>query len=98
MIKKKLYKNNENKDDIYLCSIFSLTSDKTKTNDSLYEFIATSNKIFYNGDNKIQIFGILKNPNRNGYMFFIQKEIQDLSCSRMVDSISRLNEEYIGIG
>ena len=55
MIKKKLYKNNENKDDIYLCSIFSLTSDKTKTNDSLYEFITTSNKIFYNGENKIQI-------------------------------------------
>ena len=53
--KIKLYKNNENKDDIYLCSIFSLTSDKTKTNDSLYEFNATSNKIFYNGENKIQI-------------------------------------------
>ena len=94
----KLYKNNENKDKIYICSIFPINSEKSENSDYIYQFIATSNKTFYRGENSIQIYGILKNPQRHGFLFFIVKTINDMSCSRMVDSICKINEEYIGIG
>ena len=96
--KIKLYRNNQNKDNIYICSIFPIENKHKKGEGIVYEFIATSNKEFYNGENCIQIFGIIKNPIRHGFTFFIHKTLNDLSCSRMVDSISKLNNDLIGIG
>ena len=93
-----LYKNNENKDKIYLCSIFPIELEEGINNYSLYQFIATSNKLFYKGENCVKLYGIYKNPERNGFTFFIDKTFQNLSCSRMVDSICKINETYIGIG
>ena len=94
--KIKLYKNNENKEDLFICSIFPI--QLANRNTEYYEFMATSNKIFYKGENCIQIFGIIKKPNNHGFVFFIKTTISDVSCSRKVDSITKLNQEYIGIG
>ena len=93
----RLYKNNENKDDIYICSIFPIDSPGKENKEGTYEFMATSNKNFYQGENCIQIFGIIKNPNRHGFIFFIKDTLNDLPCSRMNDSIIRINDKYIGI-
>ena len=94
----KLYKNNENKDHIYICSIFPIDLNKEDNNDCLYQFIATSNRIFFNGENCVQLYGIMRNPDRHGFIFFIVKTFADISCSRMVDSICKINDKYIGIG
>ena len=95
--KIKLYRNNQNKDHIYICSIFPIESNNKKDG-IIYEFIATSNKEFYHGENSIQIYGIIKTVSRHGFTFFIHKTLNGLSCSRMVDSISKLNDKFIGIG
>ena len=92
----KLYKNNENKEDLYFCSIFSIPLQNR--NSEYHEFIATSNKNFCGGDNCIQIFGIIKKQNGHGFVCFIKTTISDIPCSRKVDSIVKLNDEYIGIG
>jgi hypothetical protein len=94
--KIKLYKNNENKEDLFICSIFPIQVEKR--NSEYYEFLATSNKRFYHGENCIQIFGIIKKPNNHGFVFFIKTTISDVSCSRKIDSITKLNQKYIGIG
>ena len=93
-----LYKNNENKDKIYLCSMFPIELGKENTNDFLYHFIATSNRLFYEGVNCVQLYGIYKRPDGKGFTFFIDKTFDNISCSRMVDSICKINETYIGIG
>jgi len=92
----KLYKNNENKEDLFICSIFPIEIENR--NSEYYEFMATSNKTFYRGENCIQIFGIIKKQNKHGFVFFIKTTIYDVSCSRKVDSITRLNKNFIGIG
>jgi len=93
----KLYKNNLNKqEDIFICSIFPIQLENR--NSEYYEFMATSNERFFGGQNCIQIFGIIKKQNSHGFLFFIKKTISDVSCSRKVDSIIKLNDEYIGIG
>ena len=92
----KLYKNNENKEDLFICSIFPIEIENR--NSEYYEFMSTSNKTFYRGENCIQIFGIIKKQNRHGFVFFIKTTIPDVSCSRKVDSITKLNNKYIGIG
>ena len=94
----KLYKNNKNLDGLFRCSIFPLDMEVKKNNGNIYEFIATSNSIFYRGENTVQIFGVLKNQYRHGYTFFIDKTLNDLPCSRFVESIAKLNKNYIGIG
>jgi len=92
----KLYKNNENKDDLFICSIFPIETENR--NSEYNEFIATSNKTFYGGGNCIQIYRIIKKQNKHGFMFYIKEIIPDVSCSRKVDSIIKLNNKYIGIG
>ena len=99
----KLYKNNLNnlnkpdkQDGMFICSIFPIQLEKW--NSKYYEFMATSNKKFYGGQNCIQIFGITKKQNKHGFWFFIKETISDVSCSRKVDSIIKLNDDYIGIG
>jgi len=94
----KLYKNNKNIDNLFICSIFPIEIRKDDKSGNLYEFLITSNKTFYKGENIIQIYGITKNPMRHGFIFYIDKILNDLPCSRMVDSITKLNNEYIGIG
>jgi len=81
---------------MFICSIFPIQLEKW--NSEYYELIATSNKRFYGGQNCIQIFGITKKKNKHGFWFFIKKTISDVSCSRKVDSIIKLNDDYIGIG
>ena len=94
----KLYKNNKNLDGLFRCSIFPLDIDNKQNNGNIYEFIATSNSIFYSGENTVQIFGVLRNQIRHGYTFFIDKTLNDLPCSRFVESIAKLDKNYIGIG
>jgi len=81
---------------MFICSIFPIQLEKW--NSKYYEFMATSNKKFYGGQNCIQIFGITKKQNKHGFWFFIKETISDVSCSRKVDSIIKLNDDYIGIG
>ena len=94
----KLYKNNKNIDGLFRCSIFPLDMDSRKNSGNIYEFIATSNAIFYRGENSVQIFGVLRNQVRHGYTFFIDKTLNNLPCSRFVESIAKLGKNYIGIG
>ena len=95
----KIYKKNKNYDDIHICSIFGTKIDKSKEDNVLYEFVATSNKIYSGGDNCIIFYKIMKNPKRHGYEFFILKSLEDneLSCSKEPESICLLNKKYIGI-
>ena len=95
----KLYKNDKNIDKLFMCSIFPINFDKNKNmGNNLFEFIATSNQIFYQGENYIQIYGVLRKQERHGFNFFIDKTIDNMPCSRLVDSICQLNKDYIGIG
>ena len=93
----KIYKKNKNYDNLYLCSIFGTKITKTKEDINLYEFIATSNKNYEEGENCVIIYGVSKNQERHGYIFFIIKTIENLSCSKIPDSICKLSKKYIGI-
>ena len=93
----KIYKKNKNYDKLYLCSIFGTKTEKTKENAIIYEFIATSNKVFEDGENCVIVYGIMKKIDRHGYTFFIEKKIDELPCSKMVNSISKLSSKNIAI-
>ena len=93
----KIYKRNKNLDNIHICSIFGTKIDKSQENNILYEFIATSNKIYSGGENCILFYSVMKNPMRHGCLFFISKELNDskLSCSKEPESICLLNKKFI---
>jgi len=95
----KIYKKNKNLDDIHICSIFGTKIDKSNENNILYEFIATSNKIYSGGENCILFYSVMKNQLRHGYSFFILTSLDDidLSCSKEPESICFLNKKYIGV-
>ena len=93
----KIYKKNKNYDDVYICSIFGTKTITNKENDTKYEFIATSNKIFEDGQNYILIYSVLKKSTGRGFNIFIDKTIQDAPCSKMVNSICKINSEYVAI-
>ena len=93
----KIYKKNKNYDKLYLCSIFGTKTIKSKEEDIIYEFIATSNKVFEDGENCVLIYGIMKKMNRHGYTFFIQKKLDELPCSKMVNSICKISSKNIAI-
>ena len=93
----KIYKKNKNYDKLYLCSIFGTKTVKSKEEDIIYEFIATSNKIFEDGENCVLIYGIMKKMNRHGYTFFIQKKLDEMPCSKMVNSICKISSKNIAI-
>ena len=93
----KIYKKNKNYDKLYLCSIFGTKTEKTKEDDIIYEFIATSNKVFEDGENCVIVYGIMKKIDRHGYTFFIETKIDELPCSKMVNSISKLSSKNIAI-
>ena len=95
----KIYKKNKNLDNIHFCSIFGTKIDKSQENNILYEFIATSNKIYSGGENCILFYSVMKNPMRHGCIFFISKELNDnsLSCSKEPESICLLNKKLVGI-
>ena len=71
--------------------------NKGKTDDYLYEFIATSNEDCLYGKDKLIFFGIKKDE-FGLYSSFIIKEIDNISCSIKPDSICQLNEKYLCIG
>ena len=83
--KIKIYKKNENIDKIYFCSIFATKEQKIKGDNILYELIATSNNIYDDGENCVIFYGIKKNWRRHGYIFFFQKKIEGISCSKLPD-------------
>ena len=95
--KIKIYKKNKNYDKIYICSIFEIKVIKSKENINIYEFIASSNKMYDGGENCIIIYGVIKKPDRHGYTFFIDKKIENLPCSKMTNSICQLSINNIGI-
>ena len=93
----KIYKKNKNYDNLYFCSIYGTKIVKSKEDINIYEFILTSNKIFNEGENCVIFYGVMKNFQRHGYIFFIEKKIENLSCSKMVNSICKLSTKNIGI-
>ena len=93
----KIYKKNKNYDNLYFCSIYGTKIVKSKEDINIYEFILTSNKIFNEGENCVIFYGVMKNFQRHGYIFFIEKKIEKLSCSKMVNSICKLSTKNIGI-
>ena len=93
----KIYKKNKNYDKLFLCSIFGTKTVKSKEDDIIYEFVATSNKRFEDGENCVLIYGIMKKTDRHGYTFFIQKKLDELPCSRMVNSICKISSKNIAI-
>lgn len=56
----KIYKKIQNYNNLYLCSIFGTKTVKSREDDIIYEFIATSNKEFVDGENSVLIYGIMK--------------------------------------
>ena len=98
MLKNDLNKNNKNAEKIFICSIFPITNKKNINEGNVFEFISTSNKTFKEGKNCIQFFVLLQNQEKKIYRIFIDKIIKDMPCSRLVDSICQLNEDYIAIG
>ena len=83
---------------LYFCSIFPIELNEGEKNEYIYEFIATSNKKFFGGENCVKIYGIYDNPLSHKFSFFYEKSLDNISCSRMVDSICKINKTYIGIG
>lgn len=94
----KIYKKNKNYDNIHICSIFGTKIDKSQDNNVLYEFIATSNKMYTDSENCILFYSVMKNPNKH-CLFFISKHLEDirLSCSKEPESICSLNKKLVGI-
>ena len=84
-------------DKIYICSIFATKDQKIKGDEIIYELIATSNNIYKDGKNCAIFYGVKKNSIRDGYSFFLQKEIEGISCSILPDSICRINPQNIAI-
>ena len=90
--------NNINIDLKLLCSIFEIkkNSIRFKSKDK-YDFIATSNSVFDNGEDKIIFYKIKKN-NFNNIEFKIKKKIDNISCSAEVDSICQINDIFLCVG
>ena len=82
-------KNNHNKNRINI--------NNDETDNYLYEFIATSNKVYDLGKDKIAFYGI-KRDKSNELTVEKIKEIDDLSCSAEADSICQINERYVCVG
>ena len=93
----KIYKKNKNYDNLYFCSMFGTKIVKCKDDSNIYEFILTSNKLFNEGEDCVVFYGVLKKFQRHGYNFFIDKKIENLSCSKMVNSICKISTKNIGI-
>ena len=98
-----LYKKNIIKNTKYICSIFPIIikNNDNENNEYLYEFIATSNGEIENsnGENKIYFYGINKTSGgQHRLNFNIISEITDISCSQNVDSICKINNNFVGVG
>ena len=63
----------------------------------LYEFIATSNRVYFTGKDKVEFYGIKKNEKGEYYVKKI-KEINGISCSTEADSICQISDKYLCIG
>ena len=94
----KIYKNDKNFDKIFICTIFGINVTRSRTEDT-YEFVASSNSIYKDGENSLLFYGLTKIKNRNGYQIFIRdNKIKNLACSQNIDSICFLDKEKIKIG
>lgn len=97
-----LYKKNIRDNNKYICSIFGtkIMSKSNKNNDNLFEFISTSNTKIENanGEDKIYFYGVNKSLDGHHRLNFkIIGEIDQISCSLMVESICKINNNYIGV-
>ena len=91
----ELIQKNINKDKKLLLSIYEIK--KNINNEYLYEFIATSNKIFDLGDNRIEFYGVQKIY--NGKLYFTKiKIINNISCSVEINSICQIKDKYLCVG
>ena len=93
----KIYKKNLNENDIGICSIFDISTNKNKRSLSMFEFIATSNDELTNGENKIKFYDVSKRNDRHGVQFIVKNEIFDINCSKNINSICRINDSIIGV-
>ena len=91
----KIYGNEINKKNKLFVSIFEIKKINKKEYE--YEFIATSNRVFNCGDDRIEFFGVKKN-NDNNYLFERIDFITNISCSTEANSICQLNDNYICVG
>ena len=92
----QLLQKNINKEKKLLLSIYEIKKDNNN-NEYLYEFIATSNKVYNLGDNRIEFYGAKKIG--NGSLYFSKINIiRNISCSIQVNSICQLNNKYVCVG
>ena len=90
-----IFRKNKNMDKIYLCTIFALKT----SNDQKYQFVASSNAKYQDGENSLRFYGMTKNPFRAGHYinYLDDKKIEKVACSQNVDSICYLEKNKIGV-
>ena len=95
----QLMHNNINKERKLLLAIYEIKKENNNNNNGeyLYEFVATSNKVYNLGDNRIEFY--VTQRIGNGKLFFNKiKIINNISCSIQVNSICQIKDKYLCVG